>query len=32
MPERAPFRTGINENADYIVGEIEAEIETTLQG
>jgi hypothetical protein len=32
MPERAPFRTGINENADYIAKEIGAEIEATLKG
>jgi phage gpG-like protein len=31
MPERAPFRTGINENADYIAEEIGAEIEETLK-
>jgi hypothetical protein len=31
-PERAPFRTGINENADYIAKEIGAEIEATLKG
>jgi len=31
IPERAPFRTGINENADYIAGEIASEIEDTLK-
>jgi phage gpG-like protein len=31
VPERAPFRTGIAENADYIAGEIEKEIATTFQ-
>ena len=29
--ERAPFRTGINENAEYIAGEIEAEIMAELK-
>jgi|SRR5215831_2928814 len=31
MPERAPFRTGITENLEYISGEIEKEIVTSLQ-
>jgi phage gpG-like protein len=31
IPERAPFRTGINENANYIGEEIMAEIEKTLK-
>ena len=31
LPERAPFRTGINENADYIAGEIGSEIEKTFK-
>jgi phage gpG-like protein len=31
MPERAPFRTGIKENANYIGEEILAEIEETLK-
>jgi phage gpG-like protein len=30
IPERAPFRTGINENTDYISQEIGAEIEKSL--
>lgn len=30
LPERAPFRTGINENAEYIAGEIGSEIEKSL--
>ena len=30
MPERAPFRTGITENADYIAGEISSEIDKSL--
>jgi hypothetical protein len=30
MPERAPFRTGITENADYIAGEISTEIDKSL--
>lgn len=30
-PERAPFRTGINENLAYISGEIEKELITTLE-
>ena len=30
MPERAPFRTGITENADYISGEIGSEIDKSL--
>lgn len=29
-PERAPFRTGIGENIEYITEEIEKEIQTTL--
>ena len=29
-PERAPFRTGINENLTYISDEIEKEIMTSL--
>src|SRR5262249_21119119 len=31
-PERAPFRTGINENMDYISQEIEKELKTLLEG
>ena len=31
IPERAPFRTGINENTDYIATEILIEIEETLK-
>jgi hypothetical protein len=31
MPERAPFRTGITENTDYIVGEISSEINKSLE-
>jgi hypothetical protein len=30
MPERAPVRTGVTENTDFIVGEITDEIEKTL--
>jgi hypothetical protein len=30
MPERAPVRTGINENTEFIVKEISGEIEKTL--
>jgi phage gpG-like protein len=30
IPERAPVRTGISENADYIAGEIGAEIDKSL--
>jgi phage gpG-like protein len=29
---RAPFQTGINENRDYIAGEIEKSLVTTLEG
>jgi phage gpG-like protein len=32
MPERAPFRTGINENLDYISDEIGKELAATLEG
>ena len=31
LPERAPFRTGITENQDYIAGEITAEIDKSLE-
>ena len=31
LPERAPFRTGINENAKYISAEIEKEIVKSLK-
>ena len=31
IPERAPFRTGIRENMDYISGEIEKEIVKSLK-
>lgn len=30
IPERAPFRTGIKDNADYIAGTIQKEIETSF--
>jgi len=30
LPERAPFRTGIKDNADYIAGTIQKEIETSF--
>jgi hypothetical protein len=30
-PERAPFRTGIRENVEYISGEIEKEIVKSLK-
>jgi phage gpG-like protein len=32
MPERAPFRTGIKENLDYISEEISKELVATLEG
>jgi hypothetical protein len=31
MPERAPVRTGINENAEFIAGEISKEIASTFK-
>jgi phage gpG-like protein len=31
IPERAPFRTGIGENLEYIAGEIQKELIATLQ-
>ena len=31
IPERAPFRTGIRENIEYISGEIEKELVTSLK-
>lgn len=31
IPERAPFRTGIDENKDFIAGEIAKEIEDTFK-
>jgi phage gpG-like protein len=31
IPERAPFRTGINENAEYIGQEIQTEIGKALK-
>jgi hypothetical protein len=31
MPERAPVRTGVKENAQFITGEISKEIEKTLK-
>jgi hypothetical protein len=31
IPERAPFRTGVTENEDYIAGEIGAEIDKSLE-
>jgi hypothetical protein len=31
MPERAPFRTGITENSDFIAGEIADEIDKSLE-
>jgi phage gpG-like protein len=31
IPERAPFRTGVTENVDFIAGEISGEIEKSLE-